>query len=162
MGDACLTETVGRRFIHDLKCLITSKSYVGKTHCIVKTHTKEHINGTQNVVKSGRTKFGPNLHSSRGCKRAVAFSKNFANLCRKCNNSSKVCREMKLIMTPSIIWQGDGIRCMKSAHTLQCNICMTEGNGFLSCCKNDRMKITNNNSDIYSSYKCGRKFPKFV
>ena len=65
-------------------------------------------------------------------------------------------------MKPTIIWQGDGIRCMKSARTLQCKICMTERKEILSRFRTDRSKNMNDNSDIYSSCKCDGRFHKFV
>ena len=57
---------------------------------------------------------------------ADSFSKHFAEQCRECNNYNEVRAKMKLIMTPSILWQGDRILCMKSARTMQCKICMVE------------------------------------
>jgi len=65
-------------------------------------------------------------------------------------------------MMPTVLWQGEGIRCMKAAHTLQCKICMVERKEILSRFRSDKSKIINDNSDIYSSYKCGSKSHKFA
>ena len=81
----------------------------------------------------------------------------------ECNNSNEVHSKVKRIMKLTIIWQGDGIRgCMKSVRTLQCKICMTERKEILSRFRTDRSKVMNENSDIYSSCKCGGRFHKFV
>ena len=58
-------------------------------------------------------------------------------------------------------WQGEGICCMKSLRTLQYTIYMNKMNGLHSRFRWDRSKVTNKNSNIYSSYKCGTKFCKF-
>ena len=68
---------------------------------------------------------------------------------------------MKSILVPTILWQREGIICITSACTLQCKICMVERKEILSCFRSDKSKIINDNSDNYSSCKCGRKFHKF-
>ena len=65
-------------------------------------------------------------------------------------------------MVPTILWQGDRIRCMKSARTLQCKICMMERKEILSRFRNEKTKIMNDNSDIYSSCKCMSRFHTFT
>ena len=64
-------------------------------------------------------------------------------------------------MKTEIIWQGDRIRCMKSSRTLQCKICMVERKEILHRMQQDKNKVINDNSDIYSSCKCGSRFHKF-
>ena len=71
-------------------------------------------------------------------------------------------QRLKNIMIPTILWQGEGIRCMKSARTLQCKICMMERKEILSRFRIDGSKIMNDNSDIYSSCKYGAQFYQFV
>ena len=51
---------------------------------------------------------------------------------------------------------------MKSARTLQCKICMVARKEILSRFRSDKSKSINDNSDIYSSCKCGSKFNKFA
>ena len=111
-----------------------------------------------NGFESGRKNFGPDWYESGGYKGADAFS----NICRNCNNCNQVQQMMKQIMTPTILWQGDGMRCMKSSHTLQCKICMVERKEILSRFRSDKSKIINDNSDIHSSCKCGRRFHMFA
>ena len=161
---SCMYDGICRKsmVVYELKCKISGKSYIGKTQRHLKTRTKEHINDVWKIIESGRKNFGPNWYGSGGYKGADAFSKHFANLCKECNNSNQVRQKMKEIMTPTILWQGDGIRCMKSSRTLQCKICMVERKEILSRFRSDKSKIINDNSDIYSSCKCGSKFHKFV
>ena len=68
---------------------------------------------------------------------------------------------MKTLLVPTILWQGDRIRCMKSPRTLQCKMCMVERKEILSRFRNNKSKIMNNNSDIFSSCKCNSRFHKF-
>jgi hypothetical protein len=70
-------------------------------------------------------------------------------------------QKLKTIVTPTIIWQGDSIRCAKTARTLQCKICMTERKEILHRFRTDKSKIMNDNSDIYSSCKCKGRFHRF-
>ena len=65
-------------------------------------------------------------------------------------------------MEPSIIWQGDRIQCMKTARTMQCKICMVERLEILKRFQNSRRTLINDNSDIFSSWKCRAKFHKFT
>ena len=53
----------------------------------------------------------------------------------------------------------DRIRCMKSSRTLQCKICTVERKEILHRMQQDKNKVINDNSDIYSS--CGSRFHKF-
>ena len=147
--------------IYELKCKSTGKSYIGKTQRHLKVRTREHIHDMWKVIESGRKNFGLTWWGSGGYARADAFAKYFGNLCRSCNNSNEVRRMMKKIMIPTILWQGDGIRCMKSSRTLQCKICMVERKEILSRFRADKNMIINDNSDIYSSCKCGSKFHRF-
>ena len=116
-----------------LKCKVTGKSYVGKTQRNFKTRTKEHINDVWKVIETGRKKFGHNWYRSGGYVGADAFSKYLANIYRDCTNSNQVRQMMKHIMMPTILWQGEGIRCMNVARTLQCKICMVERKEIILC-----------------------------
>ena len=66
--------------VYELKCLITGKSYIGKTQRTFKTRTKEHIDDTWKVISNGRTKFVDRWFVSGGYVGANAFSKHFGNL----------------------------------------------------------------------------------
>ena len=91
-----------------------------------------------------------------------AFAKHFVQFCQDCTTSNQVRARLKKIVEPSIIWKGDRIRCMKSSRTLQCKICMVKRKEILHRLKNVKSKVINDNSDIYSSCKCGLRFHKFV
>ena len=91
----------------------------------------------------GGRKFGPNWWGSGGNNRPDAFSKYFVDHCRECNDSKEVQNNLKEIVVPTILWQGDRIRCMKSARTLQCKICIVERKEILSRFRNEKTKIMN-------------------
>jgi hypothetical protein len=62
----------------------------------------------------------------------------------------------------TIIWECDSIHCAKTARILQCKICMTERKEILHYrFRSDKLKIMNDNSDIYSSCKCKGRFHRF-
>ena len=147
--------------VYDARCEVTGKSYVGKTQDYLKTRTQQHVTDVWKTIESGRRKYGPNWTGSGGYARADAFSKHFANQCRDCTNSNQVKAKMKRIMTPTIIWQGDRIQCMKSSRTAQCKICMTERIEILHRMRTNRNMIINDNSDIFAPCKCGSRFHKF-
>ena len=147
--------------VYELQHATTKKSYVGKTQCHLKTRTKQHVYDVWKVIETGRRNFGENWYGSGSYARADAFSKHFSNLCRDCSSSNEVRAKMKKIMIPTILWQGDRIRCMKSSRTLQCNICMVERKEILSRFRTNRSDIINDNSDIFSSCKCNSRFHKF-
>ena len=156
---SCMYDGICRKsmVVYDLVCKVTVKSYIGKTQHNFKTRTKEHINVVWKVIETGRKKFGRNWYGSGGYAGDDTFAKHFSNICRDCTNSNQVRQMMKSIMIPTILWQGEGIRCMKSARMLQCKSCMVERKNILSRFRSDKSKIINDNSDIYSSCKCGSK-----
>ena len=121
----------------------------------------QHISDVWKIIETGRRKFGDNWYGSGGYAKADSFSKHFANLCRECNNYNEVRAKMKLIMTLSILWQGPRILCMKSARTLNCKICMVERKRILLQMDTNKTLVINNNSNIFSSCKCGSQFHKF-
>jgi hypothetical protein len=147
--------------VYDLECKLCNSHYVGKTQQYLKERTQEHFGDVWKVIETGREKYGPNWRGSGGYARADAFAKHFADHCRDCNSSNEVRKKLKQIVSPTIIWQGDTIRCMKTARTLQCKICMTERKEILHRFRSDKTKIMNDNSDIYSSCKCKGRFHKF-
>ena len=65
-------------------------------------------------------------------------------------------------MQPKIVWKGERIQCMKSARTSRCKLCMKERREILERFQNGRKLLINDNSDIFSSCKCGAKFHKFI
>ena len=65
-------------------------------------------------------------------------------------------------MQPKIVWKGERIQCMKSARTSRCKLCMKERREILKRYQIERKLLINDNSDIFSSCKCGAKFHKFI
>ena len=147
--------------VYELKCKLTGKSYYGKTQQYLKKRTAQHVHDVWKVIETGNKKFGPQWTSSGGYSKADSFVKHFTNLCGDCKTSNAVRAKLKTIMTPSIIWQGDRIRCMKSARTARCKICMVERMEILHQIKTNKAQVINDNSDIFSSCKCGSRFHKF-
>lgn len=97
------------------------------------------------------------MHLSRrgGYARADSFDKHFKELCRDCKNYNTTRAKMKTIMIPKIVWHGNCIGCMKSPRTMQCKICMVKRIEILKHLQTNKHKIINDNSDIFSSCKCG-------
>jgi hypothetical protein len=147
--------------VYNLKCKLCDIDYVGKTQCHLKKRTSQHMRDVWKVIESGRKNFGPNWSGSGGYTQADAFAIHFAQHCKDATNSNDTRRKLKQIMEPSILWQGDRIRCMKSSRTMQCKICMVERKEILHRFKTDKSKIMNYNSDIFSSCKCCSRFHKF-
>ena len=148
--------------VYKLRCKETGICYYGKTQRHLKTRTAEHFTDVWKVIEYGRAKYGDDWYGSGGYPRADAFAKHFANRCRDCYNSNAVKARLKEIVEPSIVWQGDRIRCMKSARTYNCKICMIERKEILKQMDLNKSKVMNDNSDIFSSCKCGTKFHKFL
>ena len=112
--------------VYELKCKCCDMSYIGKTQDYLRTRTQRHFYDVWKVIETGRAKYGNNWYGSGGYKACDAFAKHFADHCRDCPNSNAVRAKLKDIVEPTILWQGDRIRCMKSSRTLQCKICMVE------------------------------------
>jgi hypothetical protein len=155
----CLYKSQCRKslVVYNLECKLCDSHYVGKTQ----QYLNDHFYDVWKVVETGKKKFGPNWKGSGVYARADAFAKHFAQHCRDCSTSNEVRQKLKTIVTPTIIWQDDGIRCAKTARTLQCKICMTERKEILHRFCTDKSKIMNDNSDIYSSCKCKGIFHRF-
>ena len=134
---------------------------MGKTQNYLKDWTRQHVTDVWKVIEAGRNSKDENWQGSGGYAKADSFAKHFANKYRDCKNSNQVREKLKEIVEPSIIWQGDRIRCMKSARTAQCKICMVERKEILKRFQTERNMTINDNSDIYSSCKCGGSFHKF-
>ena len=122
----------------------------------------EHVHDVWKVIVSGRAKFGENWYGSGGYSGADAFAKHFAHLCRDCRNYNEVRAKMKEIMQPQIVWKGERIQCMKSARTSRCKLCTKERREILKRYQDGKKQLINDNSDIFSSCKCGAKFHKFI
>ena len=64
--------------VYELKCILTGKSYIGKTQRHLKKRTNEHIADIWKVIESGRKNFGEHWTGNGGYARSDAFSKHFA------------------------------------------------------------------------------------
>ena len=127
--------------IYDLKCTITGKSYIGKTQRHLKTRTSEHFADVFKLLEAKR--------GDRTYKQVDAFAKHFAELCKECKSSNEVRAKLKKIVEVSIIWTGDRLRCMKSARTLDCRICMTNREEVLARMRENPDKVINERSEIF-------------
>ena len=116
---------------------------------------------SRGFINSGRTKFGNDWFGTGGYAACDAFAKHFAQHCRELPNKNAVKAWLKENVEPTILWQGDRIRCMKSSRTLQCKICMMERKEILKHFQEDKSSVINDNSDIFSSCKCRSRFHKF-
>ena len=81
----------------------------------------------------------------------TAASKHVAKFCKDCTNSNHVRLMMKKLMSPRVIWQGDRISCMKTAHTLKCQLCAVERKKIMHRMKQNRESCLNNKSEIFST-----------
>ena len=88
--------------------------------------------------------------------------KHFANLCSGCVTKNQVRARMKTICAPSIIWQGDRIKCMKSVNTLACKLCMQERIEITKRFKQNRTTMINDKADLFSSCTCKGHFHTFM
>ena len=61
---------------------------------------------------------------------------------------------MKKLMSPRIIWQGERIKCMKTAKTMQCTLCMVERKEIMHRMDENRAMVINDNSDRFSTCTC--------
>ena len=68
---------------------------------------------------------------------------------------------MKKLLEIKILWKGDRIKCMKSTRTMKCKLCMKERRIILDRFDEDKKKIINDRSDIYSFCKCKSDFHEF-
>ena len=112
--------------VYGLQCTICESTYCGKSQRYMKKWMQEHFTDVWKVIKHGRKNHGKNWFGSGGYSRADAFAKHFAEHCRVCRNSNEVKARLKQIVKPTILWQDKVFRCMKSAQTLNCKICMVE------------------------------------
>ena len=124
--------------------------------------SRQHLYDIWKAIEfgTGRRKFRPNWHVSGGYSRCNVFAKYFVQHCRYCSNSNAVKAKMKEIIVPTILWQGHRICYMKLLRTLQCKIFIKERKKILSRFRSNKPRSINDNSDIFSSYKCRSRFHK--
>ena len=140
--------------IYELKDSITGKSYIGKTQQFLKNRTSNHIADVWKRVEAKK--------NNKTYQKDDSFSRHFSTYCSDCTNSSQVRTKLKGILDVNILWQGERIQCMKTARTRDCRICMKERMTIMQSLRDDKYKVINDNSDIYSSCKCQSGFHKFA
>ena len=152
---SCLYDNCCRRsmIVYELRSKVSKNSYIGKTQDYLKKRTSDHFYDTWKL-REAQIKGTSYIKTD-------AFAKHFVKLCQDCYTSNSVRARLKEVVEPTIIWQGDRIRCMKSSWTLQCKICMVERKEILHRLKTNKHLVINDNSDIYSSCKCGSRCHKF-
>ena len=141
--------------VYELICTTTGKSYIGKTQNYLRKRTQEHVDTVWKLIEwKNRVKNGK-IDPKKPKKFSVtAFSKHFAKYCVNCQNSNQVRQMMKKLMSPRIIWQGERVKCMKTARTLQCTLCMVERKEIMHRMNEDRASVINDNSDRFSTCTC--------
>jgi hypothetical protein len=88
---------------------------------------------------------------------ADAFAKHFGSHVRHAKNSNEARAIIKSLLDPTILWQGDSIKCMKSATTL------TGEKGILmKRFQFDRCEMINDNSEIYRPCMCKPNFHRLA
>ena len=91
-----------------------------------------------------------------------SFANHFAQICGDCTTSNHVRAKIKQDVSVEVIWQGDSIKCTKSARTRDCRICMVERKQIMQALRDDKHKVINENDDIYAACKCSSRFHKFT
>ena len=130
----------------------TNKTYFGKTVQHLKERTQQHFKDVWSIIDS---KLHPNDAGKK--KKAMAtdsFANHFAQICGDCTNSNHVRAKLKQNVSVEVIWQGDSIKCTKSARTRDCRICMVERKQIMQALRDDKHKVINENDDIYAACKC--------
>ena len=134
----------------------------GKTQNALKLRTSAHIGDVWQVIHHGNTKYGKNWWGSGGYARADAFAKHMADRCRECISSNQVRAKVKERLEVRILWKGNPIRCLKSACTLSCRICMEERKEICKRWRECRDQLMNAKSEIYGSCTCKRRFQRLL
>ena len=147
--------------VYELICKKTGKSYIGKTTQWLKDRTMQHVRDVWKVINAGTKEHGKNWKGNGGFTGADSFAKHFAHLCRQCTDQDEVREEMKKLLEIKILWKGERIQCMKSTRTMKCKLCMKERRIILDRFDEDKKKIINDRSDIYSFCKCKSEFHEF-
>jgi hypothetical protein len=87
-----------------------------------------------------------------------AFATHFGSHMHHAKNSNEARAIIKSLLDPTILWQGDRIKCMKSATTLKCMLCMQERKELMKRFRFDRGKMINDNSETYGPCMCKTNF----
>jgi hypothetical protein len=133
--------------VYNLHCLCCNKDYVGKSQNHLRIRTDKHYYEVWLAIHKG-------VYTD-------SFARQVAKHCSHLTSSNAVRKWCRENIRPSIIYQGDRLKCMKSAMTMNCKMCMVERKEILQRMKADKHKIINDNSDIFARCSCKCRFHKF-
>jgi hypothetical protein len=158
-GGKCRQSTI----IYSLKCKICDMIYVGKSQQHFKQRTQQHMGEAWKHARAMKKKHGhENWEDVGGSCGSDAFAKHFGSHVRHASNSNEARTIIKSILDPTILWQGERIKCMKSATTLKCTLCMQERKELMKRFRIDRGKMINDNSEIYGPCMCKTNFHRLA
>jgi hypothetical protein len=90
-----------------------------------------------------------------------SFARHVATHCKELTSSNAITRWCRENIEPSIIYQGERLKCMKSAKTMNYKMCMLQRKEILQRMKTNKHKLINDNSDIFAWCSCKCRFLKF-
>ena len=121
--------------VYNLHCLCCNKDYVGKSQNHLRIRTDKHYYEVWLGIHKG-------VYTD-------SFARHVAKHCSHLTSSNAVRKWCRENIRPSIIYQGDRLKCMKSAMMMNCKMCMVERKEILHRMKADKHKIINDNFDIF-------------
>ena len=146
--------------IYELKNKKTDQAYYGKTVQHLKDRTRQHFEDVWAIIDSNRNP--DDMSKKDKATKTDSFATHFAKICGDCKNSNAVKAKLKEAISVEVIWQGDAIKCTKSARTRDCRLCMMERKQIMQAMCDDKYKVINENDDIYASCKCSTRFHEFT
>lgn len=149
-----------RMVVYGLENKNTNQVYYGKTVQLMKTRTQQHFKDVWTVIDSNRNP--DDMSKKDKAMKTDSFATHFAKICGDCKNSNAVKAKLKEAISVKVIWQGDAIKCTKSARTRNCKLCMMERKQIMKAIRDDKHKVINENDDIYASCKCSTRFHEFT
>ena len=125
--------------IYGLKDSNTNKTYYGKTVQHLKKRAQQHFSDVWKIIDS---KLHPNdMEKKRKAMATDSFANYFAQICGNCTNSNHVREKLKQDISVAVIWQGDSVKCTKSARTRDCRLCMVERKQIMQALRDDKHKV---------------------
>ena len=144
--------------IYSLKCKICDMIYVGKSQQHFKQRTQQHMGEAWKHATAMKKKHGhENWEDAGGSCGADAFAKHFGSHVRHTKNSNEVRAIIKSLLDPTILWQGDRIKCMKSATSLT-----GEKRILMKRFRFDRCEMINDDLEIFRPCMCKPNFHRLA
>ena len=157
-GEKCRHKFV----IYELKDRLSGNSYYGKTQQDLKKRTSKHITEVWHNIENQQCK-AQGLKLANPNSGSDSFSKFFSQYCTDCTSGHQVRAKMKQILEVKIIWnKTDRIKCMKTATTRNCKLCMKERITIMQALRENKHKVINNNTEVYGCCSCKPGFHEFV